>query len=60
MEKMTCILSATVLVSTYEEVIRMGRIVASVTISSVLEPDKIIRCDTLVNTGASLLVLPSA
>jgi predicted aspartyl protease len=37
----------------------MGRIMASVTISNVLEPDKIIRCDTLVDTGASLLVLPS-
>jgi predicted aspartyl protease len=33
---------------------------ASVVISNVLEPDKEIRCDTLVDTGASLLVLPSA
>ena len=33
---------------------------ASVTISNVLKPDKIIRCDTLVDTGVSLLVLPSA
>jgi hypothetical protein len=38
----------------------MGRIMASVVISSVLEPDKKIRCDTLVDTDASLLVLPSA
>ena len=38
----------------------MGRIIASVTIYNVLEPDKRIRCDTLVDTGASLLVLPSA
>ena len=37
----------------------MGRIMASVVISSVLEPEMKIRCDTLVDTGASLLVLPS-
>lgn len=38
----------------------MGRIMASVAISTVLDPDKKIRCDTLLDTGASLLVLPSA
>jgi predicted aspartyl protease len=43
-----------------EEVIFMGRIMASVAINNVLDPDKRIRCDTLVDTGASLLVLPSA
>jgi hypothetical protein len=38
----------------------MGRIMASVVISNMLEPEKKIHCDTLVDTGASLLVLPSA
>lgn len=38
----------------------MGRIMASVVISNVLEPEKRIHCDTLVDTGASLLALPSA
>ncbi len=38
----------------------MGRIMASVSISNVLDIEKKIRCDTLVDTGASLLVLPSA
>ena len=32
----------------------------SVVISNVLEPDKKIRCDVLVDTGVSLLILPSA
>ena len=38
----------------------MGRIVASVTIGNMLEPDSKIRCDALVDTGASHMVLPSA
>jgi len=38
----------------------MGRIVTSVAISSYLEPEKSIRCDALVDTGASHLVLPRA
>ncbi len=38
----------------------MGRIAASVTIGNVITPEKSIRCDALVDTGASHLVLPSA
>ena len=38
----------------------MGRIVASVRIENPLDPDARIRCDALVDTGASFLVLPSA
>lgn len=38
----------------------MGRIVASVKIGNLTEPDKTIRCDALVDTGASHMVLPSA
>lgn len=38
----------------------MGRIITSVTIQNVIEPDKIIRCDALVDTGASHMVLPNA
>jgi predicted aspartyl protease len=38
----------------------MGRIVASVKIENVAHPDKAIRCDGLVDTGASHMVLPSA
>lgn len=38
----------------------MGRIIASVTIDNLLEPSKSIRCDALVDTGASHLVLPTA
>ncbi len=38
----------------------MGRIVASVFIDNVLAPDKKIRCDALVDTGASHMVLPTA
>jgi len=38
----------------------MGRIIASVTVQNVAEPDKSIRCDALVDTGASHLVLPNA
>jgi len=37
----------------------MGRIMASVSITNVLDPDSKIRCDALVDTGASLMVLPS-
>lgn len=38
----------------------MGRIISSVTISNYLEPDKTIRCDALVGTGASHMILPLA
>jgi predicted aspartyl protease len=38
----------------------MGRIVASVTISNVSDPDARIRCDALVDTGANVTVLPTA
>jgi predicted aspartyl protease len=38
----------------------MGRIITSVTIQNAIEPDKSIRADALVDTGASQMVLPSA
>lgn len=38
----------------------MGRIVASVTITNIADPSKSLRCDALVDTGASFMVLPSA
>lgn len=38
----------------------MGRIVTSVEISNALDPDKRLRCDALVDTGSSHLVLPTA
>src|SRR5262249_42022503 len=38
----------------------MGRIIASVRIENVAQPEKTIRCDALVDTGASHLVLPAA
>ncbi len=38
----------------------MGRIVASIKIENVTDPNSKIRCDALVDTGASHLVLPSA
>ncbi len=38
----------------------MGRIVAFVKIENVADPTKSLRCDALVDTGASHLVLPSA
>lgn len=38
----------------------MGRIVASVRIENPSDPSAKIRCDALVDTGASFLVLPSA
>lgn len=38
----------------------MGRIWASVTITNLLDPEKTVRCDALVDTGASHMVLPSA
>jgi predicted aspartyl protease len=38
----------------------MGRIITSVTIQNVVQPDKSIRCDALVDTGASHMVLPAA
>jgi predicted aspartyl protease len=38
----------------------MGRIIASVSITGEIEPEKKIRCDALVDTGASHVVLPTA
>jgi predicted aspartyl protease len=38
----------------------MGRIVASVKIENLADPEAGIRCDALVDTGASYMVLPSA
>lgn len=39
---------------------KLGRIVASVTIENASDLTKTLRCDALVDTGASLMVLPSA
>jgi len=38
----------------------MGRIVATVTIDNTADPTKRLRCDALVDTGASHMVLPTA
>lgn len=38
----------------------MGRIVSSVTITNVSNPSINLRCDALVDTGASFMVLPNA
>jgi predicted aspartyl protease len=38
----------------------MGRIVCSVTITNIADPSKNLRCDALVDTGASFMVLPNA
>ncbi len=38
----------------------MGRIWASVSIDNLTDPDKTIRCDALVDTGVSHMVLPTA
>lgn len=38
----------------------MGRIVSLVTVSNAVDPSKTIRCEALVDTGASFLVLPLA
>lgn len=38
----------------------MGRIVASVKIENITDPSTSLRCDALVDTGASFMVLPSA
>jgi len=38
----------------------MGRIIASVRIENVLDDSKSLRCDALVDTGASHMVLPTA
>ena len=38
----------------------MGRVTTSVTIESLSEPERRIRCDALVDTGTSLMVLPAA
>ena len=37
----------------------MGRIISSVTVSNVFAPEQTIRCDALVDTGASYLTLPT-
>jgi predicted aspartyl protease len=38
----------------------MGRIIASVKIENITDASKSLRCDALVDTGASFMVLPSA
>lgn len=38
----------------------MGRITSSVTLTNPNEPEKALRCDALVDTGSSFLVLPNA
>ncbi|MCX6349146.1 MAG: hypothetical protein NTV79_06575 [Candidatus Aureabacteria bacterium] len=38
----------------------MGRIVTSVKIDNVSDPTKTLRCDALVDTGASYMILPNA
>lgn len=38
----------------------MGRIAASVSVANLLDPDKSILCDALVDTGASHMTLPTA
>ncbi|HEV3416803.1 MAG TPA: aspartyl protease family protein [Pirellulales bacterium] len=38
----------------------MGRIITSVTVQNIMDPKQSLRCDALVDTGASHLVLPSA
>ena len=38
----------------------MGRLIASVTIENLLDASKSLRCDALVDTGASHMVLPRA
>lgn len=37
----------------------MGRIIASVKIENLSDPTKALRCDALVDTGASYMILPS-
>ena len=38
----------------------MGRIISSVTITNIADPSRNLRCDALVDTGASFMVLPNA
>ena len=40
--------------------LKIGKIIASVTIDNVADKSKSIRCDALVDTGASFMVLPMA
>lgn len=44
----------------FKKRINMGRIITSVKIENLENPDAKIRCDALVDTGASYMVLPSA
>lgn len=44
----------------YGKISSMGRIIASVTVANIMDATKGIRCDALVDTGASHMVLPSA
>lgn len=44
----------------YGVIDNMGRIVARVRIANVLDPDKTLECDALVDTGAAFMVLPKA
>jgi len=38
----------------------MGRIISSVRIDNLADPEKTLRCDALVDTGASYMILPTA
>lgn len=38
----------------------MGRIISSVSIANLADPEKRLRCDALVDTGASYMILPTA
>ena len=38
----------------------MGRIISSVKIDNLVDPQKSLRCDALVDTGASYMILPTA
>jgi predicted aspartyl protease len=38
----------------------MGRIISSVKIDNLSDPEKSLRCDALVDTGASYMILPTA
>jgi len=38
----------------------MGRVISNLTIRNAIDPGKVIHCDALVDTGASLTVLPMA
>jgi len=45
---------------TQQEKARVGRIVVNVKIRNLLEPDHVLACDALVDTGPAYMVLPQA